>query len=471
MHKVWEGLLAFWRPALGGLLAAGIGAAVAALVVGQWPTETIVKIAIAAALAVSGLGIWAWKALVQGRKRMLEAASREQIWAEVEAGTGLIDVHSSLDAAITGIQGQIASSKRQYVFAQLGREVFHTSSKLNQIIFESERPDGVDLRILHASKTSRYLSRPVAIARGTDYDQWQIELNYMIRATPKVSDAGGRVRQHGEPFLWRLFIFDDLCFVQPYVAIRNNSKEANVLVFSRNYRSTDSQNPMSLYKIFEKYFEAIWEENTPSQITVRELDNNSGRLVVVGLIQSGEYTAWAVPHRYFKKENDTIRFNGIGGKIHIGEDPLTALQRELSEELNQKLQVNSAGRTIFASEGRVVTNVACTDTIKPIVINKFERYENLSAESVDYHLVAYACKAQQIQDLMPHNDLGAVIILSKSYLRRAVAGNLTIDDLMHSNDGSRINASFDLAPFYSRKLAPAGLALVYANETTLDELN
>lgn len=472
MEKFKAALIKIGLMPLGGLLAAGVGAGVTSLLSGTLSVGQFASIAIASLIALGVAGYIGWVVVIELRRQKsnalaedLERKVRQEIADQIELDTGLVKIFPSLDDAIDEIRHEIAHSSRQYVFAQLGRELFHSSSKLNQLIFESVRPSETDLRILHASKASPYLRPSAARARGSSYGDWQIELNYMIKATPKVIDSGGKVRQHGEPFLWRLFIFDDLCFVQPYVADKNNGKIARILSFSRTQRKDgNTANEMSLYKIFEKYFLAIWAENEPRKIVVSELNNSAGRLVVAGFLRVGALTAWGIPHRYFLQDHEEVRFNGIGGKTHPGEDVLSALGREFREELAVEVQVRSSDSVTLAHEGRVIGPATCDDAIKPMLVNRFERYES---EYTDYHLVAYHCSIDEIDKVVPHNDLGAVLFLTDSLLQRAAEGNLTLRDLQRANDGSKIIPNIDLAPHALKKLVPAGLAAVCASELML----
>jgi hypothetical protein len=62
-------------------------------------------------------------------------------------------------------------------------------------------------------------------------------------------------RGHREPYLWRIFIFDDIAFVSAYLYFRENDKRANV------YKIKKGEN--SLYTVFDKYFDYLWVNYDP----------------------------------------------------------------------------------------------------------------------------------------------------------------------------------------------------------------
>jgi hypothetical protein len=64
------------------------------------------------------------------------------------------------------------------------------------------------------------------------------------------------VREHYEPFLWRIFLFDDVAYVSAYLHPSDNDSKTVV------YKLHKSEN--SLFVVFNKYFEYLWQKYDPS---------------------------------------------------------------------------------------------------------------------------------------------------------------------------------------------------------------
>src|SRR4029078_604174 len=87
-------------------------------------------------------------------------------------------------------------------------------------------------------------------------------------------EATLKSRQHKEGYMWRLFIFEEVAYVQPYLYSKNNSDHAPVLKLSRYTLSSEKkqeENLSSLYKVFLNYFDFKWDECRPDTTSLTKL--------------------------------------------------------------------------------------------------------------------------------------------------------------------------------------------------------
>ena len=123
--------------------------------------------------------------------------------------------------------------------------------------------DGATIKILHSGKNNPYLTKEIANKRGSHYDEWQVELSYakkLVGILNQKSKTNIKALQHNEGYYWRMFIFESVAFVQPYLYISNNSEQAPVIKVNK-YLSKDERltNQNSLYVLFSKYFDDKWQ--------------------------------------------------------------------------------------------------------------------------------------------------------------------------------------------------------------------
>src|SRR5207245_7818712 len=95
------------------------------------------------------------------------------------------------------------------------------------------------MKIMHASDTSPYLSPKAAGCRKGDAtrNKWLASIQHARKQLALLRDTYGErieVREHEEPFVWRLFLIDSTAYIQPYLFRSNNSDVANVLKVVRH---------------------------------------------------------------------------------------------------------------------------------------------------------------------------------------------------------------------------------------------
>jgi hypothetical protein len=81
-------------------------------------------------------------------------------------------------------------------------------------------------------------------------------LDKQIELLKDTYDCNIEGREHSEPYLWRIFIFDNVAYVSGYLRATDNDKHAFVYKLE--------EGPDSLYMVFSKYFEYLWVKYEPS---------------------------------------------------------------------------------------------------------------------------------------------------------------------------------------------------------------
>jgi hypothetical protein len=117
---------------------------------------------------------------------------------------------------------------------------------------------GSAIRVLRASKSSPFLSEARAATRQTDIRRWHEDMRRLEIELNLLRDIHGvriESREHLEPFLWRMFLFDDVAYVSAYLHQRDNDRKAAVYKLQTGEKS--------LFAEFDKYFEYLWASSDP----------------------------------------------------------------------------------------------------------------------------------------------------------------------------------------------------------------
>jgi len=183
---------------------------------------------------------------------------------ELELRTGIVKIFTNFRECEEEILEHLETSSTARVFLQIGKTVLGGTTSFYDYLGRIGQPTG-KVKLLHASLESPYLSERIAYERNSDYKEWKADLDH---ATQKIEnlierkEATLKSRQHKEGYMWRLFIFDEVGYVQPYLYSKNNSDHAPVLKLSRYALSSEKkeENLSSLYKVFSNYFDFKWDE-------------------------------------------------------------------------------------------------------------------------------------------------------------------------------------------------------------------
>ena len=195
----------------------------------------------------------------------------KEIQHYLEENLGIVKAYPCLESAGPDMQEDMEKSTISALLLQIGRKELGatTESFFYEILRDSEQP-GRKVRILHASLDSPFLSRQRAQYRGSPekFGEWQAGVKN-VREHIKVLQELGRCkivsREHKEPFLWRIFIFDDVVYVSAYIHPRKNDALATVYKIKKG-------KPNSLYSVFCKYFEYLWRKYDPESTMISEED-------------------------------------------------------------------------------------------------------------------------------------------------------------------------------------------------------
>src|SRR5262245_31014760 len=176
--------------------------------------------------------------------------SDEQSRRYMQNRTGIVETFKNLEACKAEMRADFTSAKEVSLLLQIGRREFGDSEASYFYPLLVDGKDGPSkVRILRASTNSPFLSEARATHRKANVARWGEDIRRLkteIDFLKSTSKAQISDREHSEPYLWRLFIFDDVAYVSAYLFSNGNDGKAVV------YRVRNGDN--SLYTIFKKYF-------------------------------------------------------------------------------------------------------------------------------------------------------------------------------------------------------------------------
>jgi hypothetical protein len=326
------------------------------------------------------------------------------------------------------------------------------------------------IRILYASPESPYLSERIAYERASDYKEWKADLEHAINKITNLMEKGHgaiRGRRHAEGYVWRLFIFDDVAYVQPYLHPRNNSDRAPVLKIIRVKPLPDNkeENHSSLYRAFANYFDFKWDEYRPNSTSLARLIQSTEVTSVAVTARYHQFYVFAIPLRYMKEKSKEIPFHGIGGKRQHNETWADTAKREVFEETGAKISLISSGHTHFHTTGAELDSVDLEDSPRPFCLYKRTRDADPNfAHPEVLWLVGYEgdLVIKSLDELTPRAEIGVLVCVTGDVLLRTLQEKVTYRDIERCGDGSRLilgsNATLDL----DTRAIPAGLAILVA---------
>lgn len=175
--------------------------------------------------------------------------------------TGIIDTFPRLTdlRCKEDMKAQFVKSKEIRLLLQIGRQELGFTRESYFYSLAKEKDAACKIKILRASGKSPFFSEARAIQLGKDPKRWNkyiSDLAAEIGFLKNESKAQIEERQHLEPFLWRIFIFDKIAYVSVYRELTKNDSEATVY-------KLDQEVDDSLYFVFSKYFEYLWLKYDP----------------------------------------------------------------------------------------------------------------------------------------------------------------------------------------------------------------
>lgn len=192
----------------------------------------------------------------------------------LEKQTGIMKVYPSLQDAFDDLREAFTSARRISLLLHIGRREFGVKDALFLDIMRkrAEKEDDLEIRILHIDPNSFYLSEDRARILGKRRSKWIRDVQYIH---DQILEASGgkeniRVLGHREPFVWRLFIFDNEAFVSAYLHDTKNDEKAPV------FRIQEGEN--SLYSAFCNYYNHLWLQYSDRAQSVPNQGMHSDRL-------------------------------------------------------------------------------------------------------------------------------------------------------------------------------------------------
>lgn len=375
---------------------------------------------------------------------------------------GLQNVFQNWTECQEEVLGRFGTSSSIRVFLQMGKSVLSGAATIYRAL--QKLPPTSQVRILHAGAGNPYLGEMSATRRDSDYREWREDVNYAARVGERLHARLGprlQLRNHSEGYLWRLFIFDDVAYVQPYLYERDNANIAPVLRFSRYFGDTadDAVNPNSLYGMFSAYFNLKWEECAPKSPKLEDRIRSGDGVSVVASVRQGEHSLFVIPRRFVGNSEQELPFHSIGGKKQRTEGWVEALQREAIEEIGAELEIKSARFTRELTTSAEFDSYDLDEDPRPYCI--YRRTRDVDPEVMESEvlwIVGYEASLAADVTVEPLAEIAAVLCLTNAMLSRTARERVTYDQIRKAKDGSRVTLQAGLEFDWSRIAVPTGLA-------------
>src|ERR1051325_6117354 len=172
--------------------------------------------------------------------------------------TGIVGTYQNLHQCKEAMEVDFTNATEISLFLQIGRWELGSGEPSYFPRLVRQKEVGAEIRILRASEKSPFLSKERADNGGYNFKHWVESTRRLSEEIDLLGDSKAKIedRTHEEPYLWRIFIFDDVAYVSPYLYAHENHRRAIV------YKLKDG--PDSLYAVFRNYFDYVWKKCDPS---------------------------------------------------------------------------------------------------------------------------------------------------------------------------------------------------------------
>lgn len=218
--------------------------------------------------AAVGASVLVGSLIVTFTKTRVVTFSRDIGKRYMEERTGIVEVYKNLESCKTDMQADFKKASNIRLLLQIGRrEIGDSDASYFGVLAREKNQPNVKIRVLRASKESPFMSEERAKARGANIRRWREDMRRLANEIDILRDELGvkiEDREHSEPYLWRIFLFDDVAYISAYLHQSDNDQKAVV------YKLIKSEK--SLYTVFDKYFEYLWAKSSPSDSTASVLE-------------------------------------------------------------------------------------------------------------------------------------------------------------------------------------------------------
>lgn len=371
---------------------------------------------------------------------------------------GLTRIFTGFGDCQDEILRQVVESRQIKLFVQMGKSVLSGSAIIYDALERSR--DDAEIKILHAGMRNPYLSERIALNRESLYREWREDIQYATTVGRRLQShlkPRLELREHSEGYVWRLFIFDDKAYVQPYLHPSDNARRAPVLRFDRNQQNNGDGN--SLYAMFDTYFDLKWEECAPTPTRLDDMVGAGDATAVAALVQRSGTWVFVIPRRFMELEGDELPFHSIGGKRKPGETWVEALQREAREEVGSGLEIRSCAQTRDITTSAEFEPLQLIDDPQPYCV--YKRTKTVDPEVLEPEvlwIVGFEATLPGTARIAPRSEIAAIVHLSPEMLRRTARERITYGQIRRARDGSGIQVGQGVDFDDGRVAVPAGLA-------------
>lgn len=204
-------------------------------------------------LIIGTLVVWRIQLSIGERKKRISLQFMEE-------KMGLVEVYKNLHQAGKDMQKDFKQARTTKLLLQLGR--YEYTGRLSFLYEATKNKIGNDIsiKVLYASSKSPHLSQGRAKLLGKKHLEWQKNIQHLGDSLTVLRDNYSiniDVRQHCEPFFWKIYVFDDVAYFSPYFFSTKNNDVAPVYKYKFG--------ECSLYKVLNEYFDNLWDFHAPQE--------------------------------------------------------------------------------------------------------------------------------------------------------------------------------------------------------------
>jgi len=328
---------------------------------------------------------------------------------------GLERIFDNFDSARTAIFDDIRTTSGMIrIFIHIASQDVSQKGTFFDVLEEVAKEGKVDIRVLHAGRSSPLFDRDRLISLGKDPSRVLRSLEWAsdsLQMLERLQNSPLRRRSHSFPFIWRMYGVADRLYVMPYFADKDAVRSSPVLVFRRAARS--------MYNVFRDWFDHSWQSATPETASIGEIVSPASPAGAALILKWEGRHVFGIPRRDLGGLSNSVRFYGIGGKRESGlEDFVACALREAEEELGDAVEaLEDASVTTYVRSDGTSHEISVSGLgTRPRLIMEKANSVSFATSHGDYTLVAFEGRLREAP--RPKRELAAVLLLTDRCLER-----------------------------------------------------
>lgn len=202
---------------------------------------------------------------------------------------------------------------------------------------------------------------------------------------------------------------------------------------------------------------------------IEQVISKADVLAVAGIIRVDSNFLFCTPEILLNSQPDLLPFHCVGGSVNPSEDYISALKREVMEEVGLDCEVVDSKSTKLYNSSGFIGSASLVDKLRPAyIVSKTRKYDEGFLHSGNVVLMGFNVQLNGYR-IQPSSEVACAFMFSVSDIILINQGLISIDSLKLLSNATKIYYNSDFVVNKHKFLVPSGLARILTNELMVGE--